>query len=135
MDLTMIYDWNLDFFHGYNFKISLNYESMLTYLQRLGNYRTRLQIAPLYITFFKQIIKIFNWNFNIKLSKLIEWIFREVEEYRRPENTVNQFNIIKIYKLSHRSRIQILFKFPQIVNQETLEHIQGHKKRYKNFKV
>ena len=21
MDLTMIYDWNLDFFHGYNFKI------------------------------------------------------------------------------------------------------------------
>ena len=49
----MIYDWNLDFFHGYNFKISLNYESMLTYLQRLGNYRTRLQIAPLYITFFK----------------------------------------------------------------------------------
>ena len=30
-------------------------------------------------------------------------------------------------QFSHSSKIQILFKFPYTVNQQTVEHIQGHK--------
>ena len=32
-------------------------------------------------------------------QKLMEWIYREVEGYSRPESTINQFNIIKTYTI------------------------------------
>jgi hypothetical protein len=32
-------------------------------------------------------------------QKLIKLIYRNIEEYSRPENTMNKFNIIKIYTI------------------------------------
>ena len=43
--------------------------------------------------------KIFSWSFNIKLSKINKKIYRNIEGYSSPENTTNQFNIIKIYTI------------------------------------
>ena len=69
----------------------------------------KIVAVPLYNILNRQI-KIFRWNFNIKLSK-INRMDRKVglEDLK---TTVNQFNIIKTYTISHNSRIQILFKFP-----------------------
>ena len=39
----------------------------------------------LYNYFSSTKINIFSWSFNIKLSKLIGWIYREVEGYSGPE--------------------------------------------------
>ena len=38
---------------------------------------------------------------------------------------------LRFIQFSHNSRIQILFKFPQSISQKTLDHIQGHKTRWK----
>ena len=43
---------------------------------------------------------------------------------------MNQFNI-RFIQYSHNSRIQILFKFPKIINCEMLEYIQVHKQSAK----
>ena len=49
---------------------------------------------------------------------------------------MNQFNIVKIYTIfTQQQGTNSIFMFPKIINQETLEHIQGHKTRCKNFVV
>ena len=51
------------------------------------------------------------------------------------KSTVNQLNITKIYTIFTQSRIQILFKFPYTMNQETVELTQGHTTRCEHFMV
>ena len=56
--------------------------------RRLGKYRRKLPIVPLYIAI---IFKVDKLRFLVGISisnsqKLIEWIYRKVEEYSRPEN-------------------------------------------------
>ena len=56
-------------------------------------------------------MKIFTWSFEIKLSKLIEWIYKEVEDRVDLKSTLDKFNIIKTSTV-FTSRKQILLKVP-----------------------
>ena len=55
--------------------------------ERLGKYRIRLHIMPLYITI--TFLSRLTFLVGVRISnsqKLIEWIYREIEGYNRPEN-------------------------------------------------
>ena len=70
---------------------------------RFGKYRTKLHIVSFTI-YYHYLLKIVKLWFLIGVlisssQKLIERIYRKVEGYCRPENTMNQFNMIKIYRI------------------------------------
>ena len=84
--------------------------------RRLGEYRTKLYIAPLYITIiFKNRQKFLAGVSILNSQKLIEWIDRKVEGYSNPKSTMNQFNVIKIYKIFTQQQdtnsIQVLIDY------------------------
>ena len=51
------------------------------------------------------------------------------------KSIINQFNIIKIYTIFTQQQGMNFIQVPIGYNQETLEHIQGHKTRCKNVMV
>ena len=103
-------------------------------LQETWKIQNKVTYSSTILQFFK-IHKYFQLEFQYQTLKNQQNEQTEKQKNRVDlKSIVNQFSI-RFIQFSRNSRIQILFKFPQTINQETLEHIQGYRIGCKNFIV